>query len=132
MIREIKQDDYPEIITWFLDRKWPQPPIEGIGPNIGWVDEREDGELLSCAFTYTTGTSLAIIEWTGTNPELSESQTMPSLISVFDHIKRCCELSDPKIRALIMFTQNDALASRLKEKGFSKTPGFMRLIWSLK
>lgn len=131
IIRKITDTDYPEILSWFASRKWPQPPVEDIAPQVGFVAE-ENGQLVACAWSYFTGRSIAFIEWTGTNPALTDELGTKGLHYVLDAIKDFCAVSNPPVRALCLFTQNDKLCSHFSKMGFKSAKGYTRLMWVAK
>lgn len=128
IIREIKPEDVAEVFTWMADRKWPQPAVADIAPKFGIVAERE-GKLLACLYSYLTGSSIAFIEWTATNPSVDSNDSANALMLLFEHMKKMCDVSDPKVRALCLYTQNDKFADQLASSGFKKTQKFYRLMW---
>lgn len=129
-VRDITDDDMPEIARWFSTRKWPQPIVEGIAPSYGLIAETEEGLPISCVWVYTTGRSIAFMEWLGSNPDAPGSLTILAMKSLTDHLKQMCELSDPPIRALRFYTQNKALAAQLESRHFKKSKDYLRLIWT--
>lgn len=131
-IREITEHDFIEIAHWFSGRKWPMPPIENVAPKWGLVAEGDHGELLACAYCYTTKSAIAFIDWTGTNPDLPDQETHAALKQVLEKLQKLCGEVKPKIRALALYTQSGPLAEKLGRLGFSKDEGYFRCLWSLK
>lgn len=128
MIRQIQTQDYPEVLSWFAERKWPQPPVENIAPIVGFVCE-DNGELQACVWAYFTGRSIAFIEWSGTNPSIPEEEGTKALHRVVDAMKEYCDHMSPPVKALCFFTQNDKLADHFKKMSFKKNEGYHRLMW---
>ncbi len=130
-IREITESDLPEIFRWFNDRKWPMPAVEGVGPTLGFLAEKE-GVPFACIYSYVTGTSVAYLEWPGTNPDIPQDQAMQAFDEIIMHFKKMCELSNPKVRVLCLTTQNEALSERFKKHGFKIQKDNYRAVWTLK
>lgn len=130
-VREIREDDLAEIILWFNDRKWPLPGVPAIGPKIGAVAER-DGNIYAVIYSYMTGTSVAFLEWTATNPNVPQDEAMNAFDEVLHHFKKMCELSEPKIRVLCLVTQSAALSNRMKKHGFKIQEECYKAVWTLK
>lgn len=127
--RSITPLDIPEIFRWFESRKWPMPPIENVAPGDGFVCE-EDDRMLACAWVYFTGRSIAILEWTATNPDLPDGLTQHALHKCVDSIKDYCQHVSPPIKALCLFTQNEKLADSFERMKFKKQGGYQRLLWT--
>lgn len=132
-IREVVlETDLPEISRWFEKRRWPQPPIDGIGPDFGLICE-QDGVSIACCFIYLTGRAIAFIEWCGTNPDVDQAIATTGFSAIIEHMKRMCEVSqEPKIRALHLNTKNKLFASHLESNGFKREDGFVRMLWTSK
>lgn len=130
-VRDIKEDDMPEIIRWFIDRKWPMPAVDGVGPKVGALAEK-DGVIYACIYSYITGTSVAYLEWPGTNPDLPIEQTMKAFDEIIFHYQKMCGFSEPKVRVLCLTTQSAPLAERFKKHGFKVKDNFYRATWILK
>lgn len=128
-IREITEDDLPEILQWFVTRKWPMPAVDGVGPKIGALAEK-NGIKYACIYAYLTGTSVVYIEWSSTNPDVPLTQSMQAFDELIKHFQKMCEFSDPKVRVLCLTTQSAALASRFKKHGFKVEDGFFRAVWT--
>jgi len=130
-ILEISDNHIPEIIRWFDDRKWPLPGVPAIGPKIGAVAEN-NGVIYACVYSYITGTSVAFLEWTATNPDVPQDDAMKAFDDLLFHFKKMCELSNPKVRVLCLVTQSAAFASRLKKHGFKIQEECYKAVWTLK
>jgi hypothetical protein len=131
-IREIQADrDLEEIARWFLNRKWPYPVIENIGPGFGLI--AEEGEVkYACAWIYLTGRGIAYIDWLATNPDVDRKIGAESLNSLVERIKELAKVFEPEIKALCFFTKNKALASQMEFNDFRKEEGYSRLLWTSK
>lgn len=128
-IRQVEEKDYPEIADWFKKIKWPYPFVENVIPEIGLVAESE-GTPLACAFLYTTGKPLAFIDWTATNPEVSQKLGMMALTEIIKHLQRACAQIEPKIRMLCHFVSNEKLAIYYeKECKFRKHNNSIQMVW---
>lgn len=130
-IRDIREDDMPEIFRWFSERHWPMPPVEGVGPRIGVLAEK-NGIIYACIYSYITGTAVSYLEWPGTNPDVPMGQQMAAFDEIIHHFKKMCEVSNPKIRVLRLTTQSAALAEKFKKHGFKVDSDFYRATWTLK
>lgn len=127
-VRPVLESDLTEVLGWFQSRKWPQPPIEDIAPSDGLVAEL-NGKLVACAWFYTTGRSIAYIEWTGTNPALSDSQGAEGLMMIVEALKGIGEKISPPVKAWCLFTQNEKLANQFERLKFKKQSGYTRALW---
>lgn len=130
-VREIADEDMPEIIRWFDDRRWPMPVVEGSGPKIGALAEK-NGIIYACIYSYITGTSVAYLEWPGTNPDVPIDQAMSAFDEIIFHFKKMSELSTPKVRVLCLMTQSEPLAKRFRKHGFKVESKYHRAVWTLK
>lgn len=130
-IRQIIDEDLPEIARWFDDRKWPLPPADGVGAKIGTVAEK-NGVMYACIYTYTTGTSVVYLEWVGLNPSVPIEQTSDALVQLIDNLKKMCQFSEPKVRVLSFSTQSSFLASKFKTSGFRIESDYYKATWMLK
>jgi len=130
-VRPITELDIPEIARWFDSRKWPLPPVEGIGPTFGMIAHKHD-VMYACIYSYTTGASIAYLEWPGTNPDVPQEQSMAAFDELIFHFKKSCEVSKPKIRCLCIVTASDLLANRFKKHGFKIQGDCFKAIWTLK
>lgn len=130
-VRDIREDDLPEIIRWFDERKWPLPGVPNIGPKIGALAEK-NGVIYACVYSYITGTSVAYLEWTATNPDVNQEEAMNAFDEILTHFKKMCELSSPKVRVLVLMTQSKAFADRLKKHGFKVQSEQYKAVWTLK
>jgi hypothetical protein len=128
LVRQIVEKDMPEIYGWMRERKWPYPPIDRIAPEWGFVAE-EDGVMYACAFSYVTGSSIAFIDWTATNPNLEESKTVKALVEVVNKLKDIFQNITPPVKAMALFTQNERLAERFEKSGFRKQEKYFRCLW---
>lgn len=130
-IREITENDLPEIIRWFEFRSWPMPAVSNVAAKIGVLAEK-NGITYACMYSYNTGTSVAYLEWPCTNPDVPLEQSMPALEEIIFHFKKMCELSEPKVRVLCFMTQSKHLSNRFKNNGFKIEPDYYRAVWTLK
>lgn len=131
IIREAKDTDITAISEWFEKRRFPQPVIEAIAPSFGLIAE-QDGVQIACVWVYTTGRSIAFMEWMATNPMFPQDFCNAALDAILEHLKQMCKVSEPKIRALCLHTRNKSLAFHLESKNFKKEDKYMRLMWTLK
>jgi hypothetical protein len=130
-IREIREDDLSEIARWFSSRQWPMPAVHNVGPKIGAIAS-VGNTAYACIYTYMTGTSVAYLDWSATNPDVPIDQSMEAFDELLKHFKKMCELSEPKVRVLCMVTQSKALSNRLSKHGFNIKEDFYKATWTLK
>lgn len=130
-IREITEDDFPEISRWFSDRRWPLPAVDGVGAKIGALAEK-NGIIYACIYSYVTGTSMAYLEWPGTNPDIPGDQSMSAFDELISHFKAMCQVSEPRVRVLCITTPSEALSNRFKNHGFKIDKNYYRAVWTLK
>lgn len=128
LVRKINEEDMPEITGWFVDRKWPLPPVEGIIPPTGFI-ALKDGEPMAAAWLYVTNSTLAHLEWLVTRPK-SGVEGISALEKVIEHIK---ETSYPHVKCIVGFLSNDRLARIMERKLQFKNAGKENLlIWTRK
>lgn len=126
-VRPVSFEDFPHIFPWFSLITWPTAKVEGSAPMFGLV--ALDGEQrLACAFLFTTGTSSGFIEWTGINPEADKKRAVEALEKIIEALKHSALSSN--ILSLTFYTQNQRLASRFEQNGFSKQEGFFKCQWT--
>lgn len=126
LVRQLTPDDMMEVSQWFVKRKWPLPPNEGILPNTGYVAQRDDGKLLSVAWLYLTNSKLALIEWTATNPD-EPVAGIKSLSNVVDYIKH---ITKDNVTCLMQLIPNKKLSRHYQKKmGFKKSEEADIVIW---
>jgi hypothetical protein len=130
-VRPVTEDDVPEIVRWFDNRKWPLPPAHGVGAKIGIVAE-SNGVMYACIYTYITGTSVVYLEWCGLNPSVPVEQSSEALVSLIDSLKKMCEVSEPKVRVLSISTQSEFIAAQFKKCGFRLESDYYKATWMLK
>jgi hypothetical protein len=130
-VRAIKDEDMPEIIRWFNDRRWPMPVVENSGPRNGVLAEK-NGIIYACIYSYLTGTAVAYLEWPGTNPDIHLDQSMEAFDEIVFHYKRMSELAEPKVRVLCLMTHSEHLANRFKKHGFKVQGDYYKAVWTLK
>lgn len=128
LVRKIKDEDMPEVTSWFVDRKWPLPPVDGILPPTGFVAEK-DGELYAAAWLYVSNSSLGHLEWMVTRPK-SGVAGVRALEKVIEHIK---EASNPHVKCIIQFLSNDRLSRIMEKRQAFKNAGKENLlVWTRK
>lgn len=126
-IHQISEEDYPHIFSWFSLVSWPSAKVDGSAPEFGLIAVDGD-ERLACAFLYTTGTSSGFIEWTGINPDSDKKKAVEALEEILKELKKAAISSG--ILSLTFYTQNQKLAGRFEQNGFSRQEGFYKCQWT--
>jgi hypothetical protein len=121
----------PEISGWFAGVRWPMPGTDNVLPK-GFVAIDENGELVACAFVYTTETAMGYMSWLGVNPKHDAGVASHGLRCVITKIQELCEKVSPKISLLMTHTKSDALAVALTNLGFRKDSGYHQMTWLMK
>lgn len=127
-VRLFDEKDVKEISRWFESIQWPLPPSDNLLPRDGFVAE-DDEDLLACAFLYTTGTSLGIISWINSNPDVSGEIQSEALTSIIKKIQEVCSNIRPQISQLLIHTKSDKFSHKLKGLGFKTHFGFHQATW---
>ncbi len=125
--RPFEPADLPQIATWFADIEWPLPPIADMLPKIGAVAEK-DGKLLACGWLYTTGTSLAFLSWTATNPDEDIALQGEAMESVIASLQEAVKYQS-EIKMIMVLSKSDAFLTRLKKLNFRAKRGFDLCTW---
>ncbi len=121
----------PEISGWFAGVKWPMPGADSVLPS-GFVAVDENGDLVACAFVYTSNTAMAYMSWMGVNPEMDASVTSHGLKCVITKVQELCQKLDKKISLLMTHTKSEALAASLYQLGFRRDSGYYQMTWLMK
>ncbi len=127
--REVTEDDYVELSTWFADIRKPYPVKSGILPLVGVVAFDEQG-LVSCAFLKQDGTSVCRIEWIASNPKRANAYRSESTEKLLEFIKQSLQASNPDIKLLEIITQSDFLIQTCLKNDFVPIRNFTRLLYS--
>ena len=130
IIRAITSADITIISRWFQYRRWPLPPVENVMPRDGFVACHDDGTLLACAWLYSTGSSKAEVSWMNMNPDVEEDVAKAALLAVVEWIQKAVSYSDPPIRLLVSFTDDEQVIRSLESLGFRIRYGYARLTWT--
>lgn len=120
VVRPIQEADLVEIAKWFESVSWPLPAVAGALPQDGFV--AVSGELMTaCCFTYPTGTSVAHISWTATNPRAADQVASDGMAAVIKRVQELARAARPEVNCLKCDTKNEAFAQKLKGLGFRVT-----------
>jgi hypothetical protein len=130
-IKQITEDDVPEVSRWFESISWDMPPIEGSLPPAGYL-ALKDNKPVACAFAYLTGTSISFVQWTNTNPDVSDKEQSEGLSFVIETVKEIVSSLQPQVKSIVIMTKNEKFATKLKTLGFRTTFGFYQCSWVLK
>lgn len=126
--RPFEEKDLPEISAWFSGLQWPLPPQEDIMPELGIVVEDDKG-LLSCGWLYTTGTSLAFLSWTATNPERSFDDQGLAMEKLIESVQGAIKSAGDKIKVVMVLSRSEAFAAKLRKLKFRAKSGFDLCTW---
>lgn len=130
-IRQITENDFAEIAHWFVDRKWPMPPAHDVAPKLGVIAEK-NGIYYACIYSYLTSSSVVYLEWPCLNPNVPMAQSLEAFDEIVTHFKKMSELSEPKVRVLVINTDSEKLAERFKKHGFRIESDYYKATWMLK
>jgi hypothetical protein len=109
-VRHLEDDDLVEVSEWFASRKWPYPPQGAMLPKTGFIAEL-NGKKLSVAWLYVTNSSVGIVDWIATNPNVGVKGLI-SIKKLIDHIE---DISRESVASYLHFTPNEKLARYLKK-----------------
>lgn len=129
--RPFEEKDLALVSEWFAGVEWTMPGVEGILPPIGVLVE-ENSIPLACGWLYTTDSSLAILAWTASNPEVSDTLQSSAMSALIEEVKRVIALQTGRIKMLMVLSKNKALTEKLKGLGFRAKGGFEQATWILK
>lgn len=128
IVRQVQETDLIELSRWFETRKWPYPAIANAGPSIGML--ALNGETpLACVWVNVSDSSLAQVDWTGTNPDVPTDESGEALMTLLEHLKAWATQDDSGVNALVLYTRNAKLSHFMKHRGFKHEEGFSRLLW---
>lgn len=109
--------DYQIISKWWKDQNWPIVPLENL-PTYGlmvWLDEVP----LAAGFIYQTDSSMALLEWIVSNPEVAHELRGQALDILLDDL--CFMAKKLGFKQLFTMAKNERLIEREKSHGFLKT-----------
>jgi carbamate kinase len=127
-IRKITDDDIPEISRWFKSIQWDLPPVDGVLPKDGFVAEK-DGVLVACAWIYLTGSSVAFVQWSNTNPDLDAEVQSAGIAAVMKQYQDMSQHLSPPIKTIVTYTKNERFKAKLKSLDFRSQFGFYQCTW---
>lgn len=127
-VRLFNEKDVKEVSRWFESIQWPLPPTDNLLPRDGFIAENLEGPV-ACAFLYTTGTSLGVISWINSNPDVSGEEQSEGLTSIIKKIQEVCSNITPRISQLLIHTKSEKFTHKLKGLGFKTHFGFYQATW---
>lgn len=129
--RPFEEQDLAVVADWFSGIEWTIPGVEGVLPKIGIIVE-ENSVPLACGWLYTTDTTLAILSWTATNPEVADTLQSQALDELVVAVQKAIAMQGGKIKMLMALSKSEAFTGKLKKLGFRSKGGFDQATWILK
>lgn len=129
--RPFEEQDLAVVAEWFSGIEWTIPGVEGVLPKIGILVEESEVPL-ACGWLYTTDTTLAILAWTATNPEVAETLQSAALDKLIESVQHAITMQSGKIKMLMVLSKSGAFTAKLKGLGFRAKGGFDQATWILK
>lgn len=108
--RLVTELDYPMLYRWWLEHKFPPPPLEAL-PKVGVIVE-------DCAagFIYQTDSCIAWLEWIVVDPTCDKIKRRQALDGL---VKELSQLAKEKgYKTLFSSSVHPGLIERLKQAGF--------------
>jgi hypothetical protein len=127
-VRKITDDDLPEISKWFAAIQWDLPPVEGVFPKDGFVAVKDD-TLVACAWIYLTGSAVAFVQWTNTNPDLDEVTQSDGITAIMKQYQEMSKHLSPQVKTIVTYTKNERFKTKLKSLNFRAQFGFFQCTW---
>lgn len=131
LVRKVQENDLLELTRWFESVSWDLPPVPNVVPKDGFVAEI-DGVIVACAFMYVTGASCSFVQWTNTNPDVSDEIQSAGISAIISKLQEIAPKLNPPIVTIVTYTKSDKFAHRLKNLGFRSTFGFHQCTWVAK
>ena len=117
--RQLTEDDYPTLLRWWSDNKFP-PPEQGVLPlnGTGGIMVSVNGKDVCAGFIYDTNSSLAWLEFVVMDFYFKDRQLREQAKTYL--IERLCEML-PNKKAIFTSVKNDGLINSLIDSGFVLT-----------
>jgi len=131
IIRRVHEEDVPEISRWFESIAWDLPAVEGALPRDGLL-ALKDGVPVACAWIYVTGSAVAFVQWTNTNPNVSDADQADGIVKIIKSYQEAAPNLQPPVKSLAIYTKNEKFKEKLKSLGFRATFGFYQCTWVAK
>lgn len=128
IIRKITDEDVPEISRWFTSIQWDLPPVANAMPKDGFVAE-SDGVLVACAWIYLTGSAVAFVQWTNSNPDLDEKVQAEGISAIINQYQEMSKHLVPAVKTIVTYTKNERFKTKLKNLGFRSQFNFYQCTW---
>lgn len=124
-----KKEDHKEIVHFYSDRGWKQPPDESILPDLGFiaVDENTQ-EKLAVGFLYESNSQVYFLEWTATNPSASLRRRAVAFKLLVKTVMALCKKDKPGA-VIMQYTPNESIIRAYKKLGFVETERATLLVW---
>jgi len=127
LVRDIQDDDMPEVSSWFATRKWPKIKQASLPPTGYVAFDGGNNKLLAVTWLYITNSSLALLEWHATAPDAGV-KGLRGIQKIIQHVK---DVSDGKTTTIIDICSNDKLSAMITNKcGFRNSGKENVLIWN--
>ncbi len=127
--REVNENDYPELSTWFSEIRKPYPVKDGVLPTIGVVAFDEQG-LVSCCFIKEDGSSAKRLEWISSNPKRANAYRSEATTKLIEFVCQMIKASSSNAQVIEIFTQSDFLISACVGLKWTPIRNFTRLMYS--
>lgn len=117
MIRNYTDADYPMLVNWWKEQKWPVIPKASLS-NLGYISYQNNLPT-AAAFLYTTNSNLAWLEWMIANPQYDWETRQEAIYELIDHISE--EAKKQGYSILFTSVSNKRLMEKYVNKGFIVT-----------
>lgn len=132
IVRRVTEDDVSEISRWFESIAWDLPAVEGALPKDGLLALNDKNVPVACAWIYVTGSSVAFIQWTNTNPDVSDAEQADGIVKIIKSYQDASLKLSPPVRSIAIYTKNEKFKEKLKQLNFRATFGFYQCTWVAK
>lgn len=127
--REITEDDFVELASWFSGIPKPYPLKEGVIPKVGIAYVDEHG-LVACCFLKQDSSNIARLEWIASNPNRANSYRSECTKKLIDFMVRSIKAATPQVQIIELFTQSDFIINSCVSLKFQPIRGFTRLLYT--
>jgi hypothetical protein len=118
-IRWLKESDYPELLQWWKDFRFPAPPQSMLPDNGTCGVMISKGDINVCAgFLYFTNSSVAMCEFVVSNFQYKDKDRTEALSLLYAAIESAAKEQGYKL--LFSTVKNEALINRMLSFGWSK------------
>jgi hypothetical protein len=118
MIKQIDDDLYQTVCTWWVARGWPELP-QGFLPKRGYVAFVGEKPIIA-GFLYKDETSyFGMMEWIVAAPDASKEEKTIGFNELCEHISQVAKNAGVKL--LMTAVNNPSLQQRYENNGFNPT-----------